>query len=82
MDNSVGIRLECLKLAVQVATAEALQESKRAPTCERVAEVTNQFYNLVIQASSETPAEVGVPSVASATSSAKKVALDKDPVFR
>lgn len=45
--DSAEIRLECLKLGVQVATAESVERSMRAPDTERVAELTERFYALV-----------------------------------
>jgi len=82
----MGVRLECLKLAVQVATAEALEKSTRAPSVERVADLTGKFYDLVN--AGPTPAKDDEKPASEATSKnpqqaqgGKKPQADKDKIF-
>lgn len=81
------IRLECLKLAVQVATGEALESSRKAPSTERVAEVAKEFYAFVIE-SPVGGADAGVSGSHPANTSTatslfgKKLPVEKDPIFK
>ncbi len=81
--DSVEARVECLKLAVQVATAESLDRSTRAPAEERVAELTGKFYDLVN--AGPTPAEDTEKPASKDPQQAqgnKKPKTDKDEIFK
>ena len=81
--DSPTIRLECLKLAVQVATAEAQEKLQRAPETERVAELTGKFYDLVN--AGPTPVEDTEKPASKDPQQAqgnKKPKTDKDEIFK
>ena len=81
--DSPTIRLECLKLAVQVATAEAQEKLQRAPETERVADLTEKFYDLVN--AGPTPVEDTEKPASKDPQQAqggKKPKTDKDEIFR
>jgi hypothetical protein len=80
--GSLEARVECLKLAVQVATAEAVEKARRAPDTERVAELTGKFYDLVstVEGPEET-ASAATPKGPQPAQGTKKPKADKDKIF-
>jgi len=82
MDDTLAVRLECLKLAVQVSTAESLDKSMRAPETERVAELTEKFYDLVNAGPTSVEVPEAVPVTPQQMRGNKKPKMDKDEIFK
>ncbi len=79
--DSPSLRLECLKLAVQTATAESLDKSQRAPDIERVATLTETFYALVEGTVVVELVKEIIPEADLQSQSTKKPKTDKDKIF-